>query len=718
MFFSPELLERRDSGYGLLWLAATLGAKSSFRKLPKRSVLTADISQLCDLIAEPAEPLALRLSSNLMIGVARVYKVKQEIFYTDVTTCFNALKKAVQDLSTMSASAAQLQMGQPAMRAEALTLTADPGAAFGMDFDSIFVVGWEGSTQQAREEAGNEDDDDADFDPRFKKPKPKGKGKQKDAPSSVIMEHGRGLHTLDEHHSHLLADSFGGSIGGSALGGAGPSSSQFDMGFGLGFDDNVFALPEGAGDADIGDELARELGEGWGASALQGAQEPNPFDLAQDEDIFGLGGNAGEDFRFDAQDAGMHPPDGATSPGFHDRGSLPPAGTVIVPLAPFSPHGSDGLAEAAQIDLAGQPVVRKAKRVRLLLDARTELTDDELKMARANYVQEQEHLKREAAQKKLEKDNSKLIEEMIYGAPKGVEAPVLIDFWLENFRLQVGARSGELRLDVQGEPPMKRRRISDAGPTGEYEGEGRLDDLPMDVDQDMGYRMGGDFADYQNPADDLNFDSRMRSSEEPGQARRGSRPPSALGLGFDFDLRPTQDNVSASQRSAFFPWDHAGASSSVAGAPFDFDGSDGFSALRPASKRGVSVGSRRDSLMLPGGGMSVPPSPADLGLRNSLAGGEDFQFNVPEEEVIEESQQSNILTLERNSFNFLEYAKVQLSAYPSATSEVQFDDIVPKATSTRRVAAAAFYHCLVLSTKNLMNVRQDKPYGALNIRVK
>lgn len=42
--------------------------------------------------------------------------VKQEIFYSDVTTCFNALKKAVQDLSTMSANAAQLQMGQPAMR--------------------------------------------------------------------------------------------------------------------------------------------------------------------------------------------------------------------------------------------------------------------------------------------------------------------------------------------------------------------------------------------------------------------------------------------------------------------------------------------------------------------------------------------------------------------------------------------------------------------------
>ena len=56
-------------------LAATLGAKSSFKKLPKRSVLTADISQLCGLIAEPPEPLALRLSSNLMIGVARCVPV-------------------------------------------------------------------------------------------------------------------------------------------------------------------------------------------------------------------------------------------------------------------------------------------------------------------------------------------------------------------------------------------------------------------------------------------------------------------------------------------------------------------------------------------------------------------------------------------------------------------------------------------------------------------
>lgn len=89
MFFTPELLAKRDSGFGLLWygscgtlsahrmiryctrLAATLGSRSTFKKLPKRSVLTADITQLCDLISEPVEPLALRLSSNLMFGVVR-----------------------------------------------------------------------------------------------------------------------------------------------------------------------------------------------------------------------------------------------------------------------------------------------------------------------------------------------------------------------------------------------------------------------------------------------------------------------------------------------------------------------------------------------------------------------------------------------------------------------------------------------------------------------
>ncbi len=78
---------------------------------------------------------------------------------------------------------------------------------------------------------------------------------------------------------------------------------------------------------------------------------------------------------------------------------------------------------------------------------------------------------------------------------------------------------------------------------------------------------------------------------------------------------------------------------------------------------------------------------------------------------------------------------MQLTANPSANAELAFDDVVPKATSTRRVAAAAFYHCLgtlstiptlrthadlqaVLTTKNLLSVRQEEPYGELKVRMK
>ncbi|KAI1791941.1 hypothetical protein LXA43DRAFT_1094024 [Ganoderma leucocontextum] len=142
-------------------LAATLRAKSSFKKLPKRSVLTADISQLCGLIAEPPEPLALRLSSNLMIGVARP---------------------------------------------EALTLVADPEAAF----DSVFVA-WDERIQEDEESERGSDDE---FDPKSKKPKSKGKQKQNDVPSSIVPEHARALHTLAEDHKHLLTAAFDGSLTG------------------------------------------------------------------------------------------------------------------------------------------------------------------------------------------------------------------------------------------------------------------------------------------------------------------------------------------------------------------------------------------------------------------------------------------------------------------------------------------------------------------------
>ncbi|KAH9937716.1 Rec8 like protein-domain-containing protein [Fomitopsis serialis] len=657
MFFTPELLERRESGFGLLWLAATLGAKSSFKKLPKRSILTADISQLCGLIAEPPEPLALRLSSNLMIGVAR----QQEIFYSDVTTCYNTLKKAVTELHTASLGAAELQAGQASLRPDVLTLAMDPGAAFAIDFGNIFGV-------RITEESDDE------FDPKAKKAK--GKQKAREKPPSLISENIRAnLHTLDEYHEHLLSQSFDASFSGTGFG-APMSASQMEAGFA--FSDDVFGLQDGMDlGGDIGDELARELGEGWGGPADRGGDD------------------------------------------------LWPDGSVIVPLMPFSPvqtvegedvemrpNPDDPLQAGAEVPNKPQ---RKPKRVRLLLDARTELTDEELKAARANYVEGQETIRQELIHKKFEKDSGKIIEELIWGVPSGLQAPALVDFWTENFKLQVEARSGPAQ-DAQ--PPHKRRRIAhEEFQEGNAldEGFGAPPDTGLGMDVDMGFTIdnnepvgfGGD------------YDSRMRSSEEPGVARRVSRAPSLIGSQFEMP-GAGQDFVSGSQRSALFPWDNAGASSSVAGGPLDF-GKEG--SARPSfgradtRLRGSSLNSRHGS-PLPGG--RVPESPADFGAKSSYSG-EGFEFDVPgEESMVKESQLSdmNLLTLERNSHNFLEYAKMQLQTFSSATSTLTFDDVVPKQTSTPHVAAAAFYHCLVLATKDLVQVAQEMPYGTLRITVK
>lgn len=44
--------------------------------------------------------------------------------------------------------------------------------------------------------------------------------------------------------------------------------------------------------------------------------------------------------------------------------------------------------------------------------------------------------------------------------------------------------------------------------------------------------------------------------------------------------------------------------------------------------------------------------------------------------------------------NYSRYAKMQSHSLPSSMTALTFDIIVPQSTSTRHVAASAFYHCL------------------------
>ncbi|KAJ6519804.1 hypothetical protein C8R45DRAFT_36285 [Mycena sanguinolenta] len=139
--------------------------------------------------------------------------------------------------------------------------------------------------------------------------------------------------------------------------------------------------------------------------------------------------------------------------------------------------------------------------------------------------------------------------------------------------------------------------------------------------------------------------------------------------------------------------------------------------------RGSSL-SRRESSLVPsqsGSALSALEFSPGFG-KKSQALGEDYEFDVdaqPPKQSAMDSQRSdmNLITLERNSFNFLEYVRMQLQGLPGSVSDLSFDAVVPMATSTRHVAAAAFYHCLVLATKDLLHVKQPEPYGALSITI-
>ncbi|KAJ7634292.1 Rec8 like protein-domain-containing protein [Mycena polygramma] len=663
MFFSPELLAKRDSGFGLLWLAATLGSKSTFKKLPKRSVLTADISQLCDLIATPSEPLALRLSSNLMIGVARpiLFLVKQEIFMTDVSNCVASLKKVVQEMQSLTTGEG-LQMAQPAARPSAVTLAKDPGAAYLIDFDALVAVRCVAVTYSCLDQIKPEEvESDDEFDPKSKSKKLTRKTKVPQPAEDPRAD----MYTLKEHHDHLLSNSFDLSSNG-----ADPASSS-QMGGGFALDDIFLDAPDGLDIGEgLGDDLAKELGEGWGIfpndiSDMQLDElANNDADILMDVDGVGAAFDAGAAFDGEPEEMLRRSESALPSTPRKRKASLfsmltsfaeniPPStlrrtNAALSPATSFSRLllSQDAEPQLPLLDVTADDQnqtnrgAKKIKKTRLLLDARTELTDDELKVSRAQYLKGQAILRRGLDQKRAEKDGGKMIEDLVWAVPRGVQAESLVEFWQENFKVQVEARTGTLVIHPVDEPPPKRRKIRDMAD---------IDDVP----QDLGNDMREELFDNDFNMQDVDLNAGFQG-EEPGQGRNVSRPPSVLGGNFDIAPPPP----SGSQRSSLFPWDNAGGGSSSAGfAPM---GSDRISVDRADIGMRRSSLSRRDSSLVPSqNGSIVDGLQFSPGLaKSSQALGEDYAFDVenqPNQSAVD-SQRSdmNLITLERNSFNFLE----------------------------------------------------------------
>ncbi|CAO3570214.1 unnamed protein product [Mortierella alpina] len=119
MFYSKEILTRKDSNLGLIWLAATMGARSGLSKLSKKEVNGVNIIKTWD-ISQPAEPFALRFSSNLMVGVTRVYSQQYSFYYSDVNSTWIRLRR---DLAIVQSE--NLDMARPEARLNVITCDYD-----------------------------------------------------------------------------------------------------------------------------------------------------------------------------------------------------------------------------------------------------------------------------------------------------------------------------------------------------------------------------------------------------------------------------------------------------------------------------------------------------------------------------------------------------------------------------------------------------------------
>ncbi|TQN65897.1 Meiotic recombination protein rec8 [Colletotrichum shisoi] len=84
MFYSHEILTSRQFGVATIWVVATIGPRGGgSRKVSRKAIEDVDIRKACEKIIEPGAPISLRLQSNLLYGVSRVYSSQCHYMLTD-----------------------------------------------------------------------------------------------------------------------------------------------------------------------------------------------------------------------------------------------------------------------------------------------------------------------------------------------------------------------------------------------------------------------------------------------------------------------------------------------------------------------------------------------------------------------------------------------------------------------------------------------------------
>ncbi|ORY86735.1 Rec8 like protein-domain-containing protein [Leucosporidium creatinivorum] len=745
MFYSTDILASRKSGFGVYWLAATVGSKggTSIKKLTRKEVLACDLVTACKQLASPEEPLALRLSSNLLCGIARVYQQQYIIYQSDVTQVHQSLKKAFNDVFKNPLAASSIDLA-PVPAAGANTTA---GGAHGIDLaidPALAVLGWDPDWNVGPDwgaitrgegvvaGVGEESEFGSGVGGTPESPRVRAtvsdKHVVKDLASITLQEPHLDDYRLQDYDDPARRYQEGyddGGFGGEPLV-FGENDPGILEGHSREVDEMLGVKPRGEGGAsssaqggDYG-QFGEDLG-GMDDFVIREDYGGEGFEIPAH--LMGLEGDESHEDRVRreqqeaaAQRAGQAPGPRASSveqpqPNLLEDGS--PAGTLASSNKRKTSEGA-----AAPATDAKKPKKSPKKVKPITIDSSISLTDEQVVQARASYPERMRKEREKAAAAKEEKEGAQRAMDLIFGPPEGFGG-ALAEFWNDTVTSQL-TRPGESRAAKEKkrkspskddkQSAAKKRKTSDGAVVEGGEGEaqvGRSGEWGMFGEEGADFRWqeemgGGEQGAYGQDQDLGGMEEQIRFDdiEEAGRAGSG-----------------TQGRGKES-----FPWNNEAVSS---------DQGAGFGALGGASSQAGTARLSRDTPLKTGlkhrsRSASLVPSALGSGRAGSQGidagageAGELEEFEIEGEQVDSQgASQPNpeaiAYKLEQDSLKFLSFAQRIASAQPS--EDLLFSDIVPVASTSNSAAAAAFYHLLALSTRGNVHVEQEEPYGEITVQ--
>ncbi|WVQ84553.1 hypothetical protein IAT38_006707 [Cryptococcus sp. DSM 104549] len=696
MFFSDDLLTSKKGSFGIIWLMATLGPRNN--KITRKQLAAVDLAKTCDLIAMPPEPMALRLSGALLVGVARVYHQNYDIFHSDVSAFHATLRRSTAvDLNAISTGAGELGgidlPGGGTSRHDHITLGGvdfDWGAGFfGPDFRDI---DWENplnagrkrrassvlSSQatptplsQNRSHLGQEDDElnigsiEDDDELQLGRDIKRKKFSASPALGANIIAHSI------ERAGHLPSDPSASGLYGLSV----PFGEEVDLGLNLDYDEPVGVNDSFSGPSGRQLDLSHDMG-----------------------DVFGV-----------ADDAPMMVFDDDDYPAFPLQETSHPNAAGIA-QRPGSCEGS-----LEDIEEVLEPPKKTKSARKAVFDNEVELDRDGDQKARQEYAQsmnqERTLLQTKDAEKALILQANDLVNSA--GGLKffntDMAAFISTSFQVEKFKWEVDLavrrqrQQGIADLQIEDEEgDIQNQRSNGQDVFGPLDGGHAAmtfpeeNYLPMVFDEYEPERQGSEALDieyarhmsvqsqglpweaYLTPG----FDDAGDTSFSPGSLRLSIMTPQEQRLRLNDRSNPTIGHHQQRVRS----------SSLISDRP------DNDPLLLTAGKD-VSLDSNISYVLQVNDDLNTFTSPLSHAARIPI--------------LPKAFSPAMLATLEKQCRKFFIYIEKQM--VKMHTDQLEFADIVPS-KSSRRVAAIAFYDCLTLTTKEILNVNQPQPWGHVHIK--